>query len=124
MILYSYDKFLKDNNLYGKYLFFSRKNPDEHLTIRSIQRIINDLYERASIKNDLLVVHSLRHTYASYLLAGGSDLATVKELLGHGSVITTGNTYAHIISLKRKKAAVADINYGKEISEIINEKIR
>ncbi|MDT0264649.1 tyrosine-type recombinase/integrase, partial [Jatrophihabitans lederbergiae] len=33
--------------------------------------------------------HDLRHAHASWLLAGGADLQTVKERLGRGSIFTT-----------------------------------
>ncbi|WP_375500676.1 tyrosine-type recombinase/integrase [uncultured Jatrophihabitans sp.] len=35
-------------------------------------------------------LHDLRHSHASWLLAGGADLQVVKERLGHGSIATTG----------------------------------
>jgi integrase len=34
-------------------------------------------------------VHDIRHAHASWLLAGGADIQTVKERLGHGSLRTT-----------------------------------
>jgi integrase len=40
--------------------------------------------------------HGLRHAHASWLLAGGADLQTVKERLGHGSITTTGQ-YLHTL---------------------------
>ena len=40
--------------------------------------------------------HGLRHAHASWLLAGGADLQTVKERLGHGSIATTQG-YLHAL---------------------------
>ncbi len=42
-----------------------------------------------------VTLHSLRHTGASHLLAGGADLLTVSKVLGHSS-IRTSQTYTHI----------------------------
>ncbi len=41
--------------------------------------------------------HDLRHAHASWLLAGGADLQTVKERLGHGSITTT-EKYLHTLA--------------------------
>ena len=42
-------------------------------------------------------MHDLRHAHASWLLAGGADLQTVKDRLGHGSIVTT-EKYLHTLA--------------------------
>lgn len=41
-------------------------------------------------------LHSLRHYFASGLIAQGCDVATVQRALGHASATTTLNTYSHL----------------------------
>lgn len=50
-------------------------------------------------------VHSLRHAHASWLLAGGADIARVKERLGHSSILTT-QKYIHTLPDPENDAAL------------------
>ena len=52
-----------------------------------------------------LNVHSLRHTAASLMIAGGADVATVSGLLGHSQVSTTLDIYTHAFDDKKKAAS-------------------
>ncbi len=55
-------------------------------------------------------VHSLRHTYASWLLQGGADISEVKEALGHASLAMTLR-YAHLArgrTVERLRAVLDD----------------
>lgn len=50
-------------------------------------------------------IHSLRHTYASLMIADGTPLPVVSRRLGHAQVSTTANIYAHAIASADEKAA-------------------
>lgn len=51
-----------------------------------------------------VTVHSLRHTYASLMIADGAPLVVVSRQLGHAQTSTTANIYAHAIASAQAKA--------------------
>ena len=74
------------------YLFLNYKG--EKLTTAGISYIINEVIKKISFKKHV-TPHMLRHSFATHLLNNGCDLLTVKELLGHSSISTTG-VYTHV----------------------------
>ncbi len=58
-------------------------------------------------KNDFppISIHSLRHTNATLLIAGGTDIKTVANRLGHSTPSVTSNIYAHAIKSADEVAA-------------------
>lgn len=51
-----------------------------------------------------VTVHSLRHTYASLMIADGTPLVIVSHSLGHAQVSTTSNIYSHVIASAEARA--------------------
>src|SRR3954451_2113832 len=72
------------------------------LTRQGLYKIVRRHAQGAGLE-DQMSPHTLRHTFATHLLAGGCDLRSVQEMLGHADVSTT-QLYTHLSSERLKDA--------------------
>ncbi|MGZ5466803.1 MAG: integron integrase [Thermoanaerobaculia bacterium] len=68
-----------------------------HLGAQIIQRAVREAVQRSGITK-AATPHTLRHSFATHLLAAGHDIRTVQELMGHADVKTT-MIYTHVLGL-------------------------
>jgi len=73
-------------------LFLSRTG--HGLDRTNLWRVVKKYALRAGMPKNL-TVHTLRHCFATHLLAGGADLRSLQEMLGHADIRTT-QIYTHV----------------------------
>ncbi|MEZ5912098.1 MAG: site-specific tyrosine recombinase XerD [Paracoccaceae bacterium] len=89
----------------SRYLFPGRGR-DGHLTRHRFFLLIKDLAVQAGLDPAKVSPHTLRHAFATHLLAGGADLRSIQTLLGHADLSTT-EIYTHVLD-ERLKSLVLD----------------
>ena len=82
------------------YLFPSR-GKDGHVTRVAFYLALKDLAARAGLDPAGISPHTVRHAFATHLLANGADLRSIQTLLGHADISTT-EIYTHVLDARLK----------------------
>lgn len=94
-------KVLTDNRA----LFGSRNG--NRISVDAVHSLVKKALLKSGLDATQFSAHKLRHTAATMMLAGGVDVKTVQEVLGHENLNTT-QIYTHIESTELKIAAEAN----------------
>jgi len=83
-----------------EYLFNGCK-PGKHLSARMIEHLVQNALVKIGLQSKNYTVHTIRHSFATHLVDNGTDLHTVKELLGHTNLQTTMR-YMHLSTTRMR----------------------
>jgi len=121
----------------GKWLLQSHNSPNNHLFKKTLglefryalskaglDQISFEIKHKSGPNKGLIIprykfhFHTLRHSYATYLIDKGVDIYTISDLLGHNQVSTT-QIYARVSDVQRVKAVSEAFNLSMS-SRVIN----
>ena len=87
-----------------------------HLSRIAFFNLVKKLAVAAGINADQVTPHTLRHAFASHLLAGGADLRAIQTLLGHADIATT-EIYTHVLDARLKNLVLEHHPLAKDKGE-------
>lgn len=88
-----------------KEYLFNGQGAGRPMSVRNIEHLVQKALANIGLASKQYTVHTIRHSFATHLVDNGTDLHTVKELLGHSSMQTTLR-YLHLSA--KRTAAIAN----------------
>ncbi len=83
----------------------------------SVQKAIKKVCTKAGIHKPV-GPHTLRHSFATHLFEGGTDISTIQDLLGHKDLKTT-MVYTHVANLAAVQSPLDRISLGIKRTELV-----
>jgi integron integrase len=91
-----------------------------HVFETSVQKAIKKAAQRVDIHKPV-GPHTLRHSFATHLLEGGTDIRTIQDLLGHKDLKTT-MVYTHVANLASVQSPLDRIRLGIKRTELVESR--
>lgn len=105
---------------HSRFLFPSRSAAG-HLTRHMFYLLIKDMAVAAGVSPEKVTPHTLRHAFATHLLANGADLRSIQTLLGHADVATT-EIYTHVLEARLSELVLTHHPLAKDVSRSTSDR--
>jgi site-specific recombinase XerD len=84
-----------------KEYLFNGSGKGRPISVRTIEHLVRKALIQLGLDSKNYTIHTIRHSFATHLIDNGTDLHTIKELLGHSNLQTTAR-YLHLSTLRIK----------------------
>ncbi|MBO9464872.1 site-specific tyrosine recombinase XerD [Tropicibacter sp. R15_0] len=95
---------------------FPSRGKSGHLTRHAFYMLIKEFAVEAGVSPEKVTPHTLRHAFATHLLANGADLRAIQTLLGHADVATT-EIYTHVLEERLKELVLEHHPLAQDASD-------